>query len=120
MPFRLRVNHGSNFAVAEVSGLAFMEEAAEVVGEIARATRDHGDRKLLINLTDVVGTLEPEQHQMLGLMAARHLGHLRRIASFVPEDKITRVSEQAAGGQGLNLRVFTSLTQAVAWLMQED
>lgn len=120
MPINLRVSHGSNFAVAELSGLAFIEEAAPLVAQIGQATRAHGDRKLLINLTDVVGTLEPQQQAMLGLLAARELGHLRRIASFVPEDKLTRLSEQAASAEGLKLRVFTSLTEAVGWLMEAD
>jgi len=40
------------------------------------------------------------------------------VASLVPEDKITRVSEAAAQQQGLQLKVFTQLTSAVNWLLE--
>jgi hypothetical protein len=104
-------------AVVEVSALAFAETAEPVLREIATRTREHGDRRLLINLLDVVGTFETRDQQAMGLLAARYLGHLERVASLVPEDKITRVSEAAAQGQGMQLRVFTKLTDAVSWLL---
>lgn len=115
--FRLHYQHGPTMGVVEVSGLAFAERADAALQEIAAHTRAHGDRRLLINLMDVVGTLGPQEHQMLGLLAFRHLGHLEKVASLVPEDKITRVSERAAQAQGLQLKVFTRLTEAVDWLV---
>jgi len=120
MPFTLNYQHGERMAVAEISGLAFIEEAPDVVERIRQASLAHGDQRLLIDLKDVVGTLEPQDHQVLGRLAATQLGHLRKIASLVPEDKITRVSEQAARTLGVQLRVFTSLTAAVAWLTQDN
>lgn len=119
MPYTLTYTHGDRMAVAEISGLAFVEDAEEVVERIKQATQQHGDKRLLINLEDVVGTLEPKDHQMLGRLAAMHLGHLHKVASLVPEDKITRVSEQAAQSLGVQLRVFTSLTDAVDWLTND-
>lgn len=119
MPYALTYKHGARMAVAEISGLAFIEEALEVVQRIRQATLAHGDQRLLINLEDVVGTLEQQDHEALGRLAAAHLSHLRKIASLVPEDKITRVSEQAAQTLGLQLRVFTSLTDAVDWLTHD-
>lgn len=107
-------------AVVEVSGLAFAEEAEDVVRAIEARTREHADRRLLIDLTDVVGTLGPREHQALGLLAVRHLSHLEKVASLVPEDKITRVSEAAARSQGMQLRVFTDFTGAVSWLVERD
>lgn len=120
MPFQFRYKHGAAMSVVEVTGLAFAEEAEEVVLAIQARTREQGDRRLLIDLTDVVGTLGEREHQGLGVLAARHLSHLERVASLVPEDKITRVSEAAAVGQGLALKVFTDLTDAVDWLVGQD
>jgi hypothetical protein len=80
---------------------------------------EHQNRRLLINLLDVVGTLGPQEHRALGMLAVRYLSHLEKVASLVPEDKITRVSEAAAQAQGMQLRVFTNFTQAVAWLVEE-
>ena len=117
MAFTLRYKHGSAMSVVEVTGLAFAEQAQQVVEAIQARTMENADRRLLIDLTDVVGTLGPAEHQALGVLAARYLTHLERVASLVPEDKITRVSEAAAQKRGLQLKVFTQLTSAVDWLV---
>jgi hypothetical protein len=117
MPYRLSIARGPTFAIAEVSALAFMEVAEDVLAEIATETRAHGDTRLLVNLLDVVGTFDLADQRQLGMLAVRHLSHLSRVASLVPEDKITHASEEAAVSEGLTLRVFTQLTAAVDWLL---
>ena len=117
MPYTLHYSRGDRLAVAEVSGLAFVEDALEVLERIAQETRTHGDKRLLINLLDVVGTMEREDHAYLGQLAFQHLAHLEKVASLVGEDKITRVSQETAMGLGLQLRVFTSVGDAIEWLM---
>jgi hypothetical protein len=107
---------GPVYAVAAVSSLAFIEESVGVLEELARHTRETGAKRLLINLLDVVGTFGREEQQTIGMLVHRHLVHLERVASLVPEDKITRVSEAVARAQGMELRVFTSLPEALAWL----
>jgi hypothetical protein len=113
----LHYTHGPSFGVVEVTSLAFLENAEPAVREIAAHTRQHGDRRLLINLMDVVGTFGPDQQREIGILAYRYLAHLERVASLVPPDKLTRVSEAAAQAQGLQLRVFTQLTDAIEWLV---
>jgi hypothetical protein len=107
---------GPAYAVAQVSSLAFIEESVGVLEELARLTRDSGAKRLLVNLMDVVGTFGRDEQQTIGLLAHRHLAHLERVASLVPPDKLTRVSEAAARAQGMELRVFTSLAEALDWL----
>ena len=118
MTVTVHYTHGPNFSVVEVTALAFVEIAVPALHEIAERTRQQKDRKLLINLMDVVGTFGPDQQRELGLLAHRYLVHLEKVASLVPPDKLTRVSEAAAQSQGLQLRVFTQLTDAIDWLMQ--
>lgn len=118
MPFKLTYKHGPGMAVAEITALAFVEEAEPVLREIAARTLANGDTRLLVDLTDVVGTMGPKEHQAIGLLAFRYLSHLERVASLVPQDKITRVSEAAAQAKGMQLRVFTQLIDAVTWLME--
>ena len=107
---------GPRSAVAQVSSLAFIEESVGVLEELAQRTRETGAKRLLINLLDVVGTFGREEQQTIGVLAHRHLEHLERVASLVPEEKLTRVSEQAARAQGMELRVFTALPAALEWL----
>jgi hypothetical protein len=104
-------------SVVEISGLAFAEQAQDVLRAIQARTRENGDRRLLVDLTDVVGTLGPREHEALGLLAVKYLSHLERVASLVPQDKITRVSEATAQAQGMQLKVFTDFTGAVSWLV---
>ena len=117
MTATVHYSHGPKFAAVEVTSLAFLENVEPVLREIAEHTRRQQDRRLLINLIDVVGTFGPEQQREIGLLAFRHLSHLEKVASLVPPDKITRVSEGVAQAQGLQLRVFTQLTDAIEWLV---
>jgi hypothetical protein len=55
----------------------------------------------------------------MGQAVAQHMRHLDRLASVVPEDKITRTSEKVAAKQGVQLRVFTSMNQAIRWISDE-
>lgn len=119
MSYKLTYKHGPKMALAEISALAFVENAEPLLVEIAARTREHGDSRLLVNLLDVVGTFGPQEHQAIGYLAVQYLGHLEKVASLVPEDKITRISEAAARAQGMQLRVFTNFTDAVSWLVQD-
>lgn len=116
MTASLHYTHGPDFSVVEITSLAFLENAEPVLVEMAARTRQFKDRRLLINLMDVVGTFGPEQQRDIGLLAYRHLSHLEKVASLVPPEKLTRLSEQAARAQGMELRVFTQLVEAIDWL----
>jgi hypothetical protein len=59
-----------------------------------------------------------EDHFRIGEAAAHQLKHLDRLASIVPAGQITRTSEKVARKQGLQLRVFTSMTEAIRWLCE--
>jgi hypothetical protein len=108
--------HGPAFSVVEVTALAFLGHAEAALQEIAARTPQQGTRRLLINLVDVVGTFGPEQQKEIGLLAHRHLAPLEKVASLVPPEKLTRVSEAAARAQGMELRVFSQLSDAIGWL----
>jgi hypothetical protein len=120
MTFKLVYRHGPKMALAEVTALAFLESAEPVLRQIERRTRQQDDKRLLINLMDVVGTFGPQEQQTIGVLATRYLSHLERVASLVPEEKLTRVSERVAQAKGMQLRVFTNFTEAVNWLVAED
>lgn len=116
MPASLHFTGGPAYAVAEITSLAFLESAEPVLQELQARTRESGARRLLINLLDVVGTFGPEEQQIIGLLAYKYLAHLEKVASLVPQDKLTRISETAARKRGMELRVFTTLPEAVDWL----
>jgi hypothetical protein len=112
----LHYTNGPAYAVAEITSLAFLEAAEPVLQELQQRTRQLGTRRLLINLLDVVGTFGPEEQQIIGLLAYKYLSHLEKVASLVLPEKLTRLSESAARAKGMELRVFTTLPEAVDWL----
>jgi hypothetical protein len=112
----LHFTPGPAYAVAEITALAFIEDSVPVLQQLASRTREAGTKRLLINMMDVVGTFGREEQQAIGMLAYRYLSHLDRVASLVPAEKRTRVSEAAARSQGMELRVFTSLPDALEWL----
>jgi len=113
----LYYTHGPAFAAVEITALAFIEDVEPVLREIAAHTREHGDRRILININDVVGTFTPEEHQTIGLLTYQYLSHMDRVATLAPPEKLTGVSAGVARAHGLALRAFPNLGEAVAWLM---
>ena len=116
MTASLHFTPGPAYAVAEITSLAFIEAAEPVLQELRERTALSGTRRLLVNLLDVVGTFGPEEQQIIGLLAYKYLSHLEKLASLVPPEKLTRISEAAARARGMELRVFTELAEAVDWL----
>jgi hypothetical protein len=78
----------------------------------------HG--RLLADLRGV-STLQSFTEQFtIGEEAARKLRHLRRIASVVPAERITRNSERPARQKGLDLKVFDDESAALDWLLADE
>ena len=113
----LHYTHGPAFAAVEITALAFIEDVEPALRDIAARTREHGDRRILININDVVGTFTPEEHQTIGVLTYRYLAHMERVATLAPPEKLTGVSANIARAHGLHLRAFPNLGDAVAWLM---
>jgi hypothetical protein len=71
---------------------------------------------LLVDLCSVQTQFTPQEQFQLGQETALSLAHMRRIASLVPAERITRISEKAAQRDATNLRVFSDEPTALAWL----
>jgi hypothetical protein len=89
-----------------------------VITEFGEESRRHGDKRVLVDLLDLENDFKFTDHFQIGEAAAKQLKHVERLASIVPADQITRTSEKVAVKQGLQLRVFTSMTEAVRWLSE--
>ncbi|HWI83059.1 STAS/SEC14 domain-containing protein [Ramlibacter sp.] len=106
------------FTSVKLSGPATIEDFVELIAGVAEESRRLGDRRMLVDQLDIPVTLKFTDHFRIGEAVARHLQHLERMATVVPPDKITRTSEKVALRQGMQLRVFTSMTDAIRWLQQ--
>lgn len=73
---------------------------------------------LLVDLRRVSTHFSPEDQFAIGQAAASSLSHMRKIASVVPRERVTRISEKAARRDGTNVLVFDDEKEALAWLKQ--
>lgn len=74
---------------------------------------------LLVDLKRVSTQFSREEQFAIGQAAASSLAHMRKIASVVPRERVTRVSEKAARRDGTNVLVFDDEKEALAWLREE-
>ena len=113
---RVRVQRLPEFTSAKVSGPATLADFVAFIAEFGAETHRHGDKRVLVDLLEVQNEFKFTDHFQIGEAAARELKHLERLASVVPAGQITHTSEKVAVKQGLRLRVFTSMSEAIRWL----
>jgi hypothetical protein len=102
--------------VARISGLAHVTAGEALVAALAEDTLRHRDRRLLLDARGIVGALAPYEHRQLGLLMARRLSHLHKLALCVPRGKAMQALEQSGSAAGLPVRAFVSTQEAIAWL----
>ena len=72
---------------------------------------------VLLDLRQVEPVYSFTDQLRMGQEVARCMTHLRKLASVVPPDRITRVSEQSAKHSGATVRIFTVEAEALDWLL---
>jgi hypothetical protein len=113
----LHFTQGPVFSVVEVTALAFVENAEPVLLAIGERTRQEGTRRLLINLMDVVAPSAPNSSARSACSPTTTWATSKGWPPLVPPEKLTRLSEAAARAQGMELRVFCELSEAIGWLV---
>ncbi|MBI2771666.1 MAG: STAS/SEC14 domain-containing protein [Burkholderiales bacterium] len=119
-PMHARVFRSDGFVRVEVSGAADLDGLLRMMRKISVQTRSHGDTLMLVNLQKMEGELNFTGHYVLGEQVAQHLSHLTKLASVVQPGKITKTSEKVARAQGVQLSVFDSERDAMAWLLMAE
>lgn len=117
---RIRAVRTPRLLRLEASGAVDLDALLSTITSMAQPTREHGDRRVLVNLLQVEGELNTAGHMLLGQYVVQHWSHLEKLASVVPVDRITRVTEKVAQAQGVALRVFDSEAAALDWLFADD
>lgn len=110
------VEHRALYAVIRVQGEPTLAEFIGFVEDVGVQTRDWPTRRLLVDLRNVRTLKSFTEHYAIGGAVVTHLHHMEMVASVVPADRITRASEKRARQSGVNLSVFTSEGEAIAWL----
>ncbi|MEO7391616.1 MAG: STAS/SEC14 domain-containing protein [Ramlibacter sp.] len=116
MPFQVSTTRFPQFVQLTVSGPNSIKCFVELIDSVAVETALWGDRRVLVDLRAVEGSLTPTEQIFLGELVAQSFPHMERVASVVPPEQITHNSETAAQELGMRLRVFSSEEEAVQWL----
>ncbi|HXD40662.1 MAG TPA: STAS/SEC14 domain-containing protein [Ramlibacter sp.] len=118
MPLQVKVRRLPEFTSVKVSGPATLADFVAFIAEFGAESHRHGDKRVLVDLLEVQNQFKFTDHFRIGEAAARELRHLERLASVVPASQLTRTSEKVAVRQGLQLRVFVSMSEAIRWLQE--
>lgn len=105
--------------VARLSGAPSLGQFLSFVELLAVETASWQHGRLLADLRGVTTLTSFTEQFTIGEDAARRLRHLKRIASVVPPERITRNSERPARQKGLDLKVFDNERAALAWLLSD-
>jgi len=84
--------------------------------ELSQSTRSRPAPRILVDLRAVNPVPGMVEQTIVGEHLAQKLLHAHRVATLVAEGTKTGYSERVARRLGLELRVFTSETEAVEWL----
>ncbi|MCG2592793.1 STAS/SEC14 domain-containing protein [Ramlibacter sp. XY19] len=116
MSMEHQVEHRPGYTVVRAGGEPSLGEFIAFLQEMgATSTRWPGD-SVLFDLRGIRTLTTFTEHYAVGQEVARQLRHLRRVASLVAADRVTRASEKTARQAGMDLTVFTDEGEAIAWL----
>ena len=116
--FDLGIDHGPHFIRVTVTGQPSLGQLLSLIHLLGVESETwHGDR-VLVDLRNVATPFTRLEQFRIGEEAAASLSHMEKIASLVPADRLTRVSEKAARRNGANVSVFDDEDAAVGWLME--
>jgi hypothetical protein len=115
MAFQVTVHQGP-FLLFVASGPARLSELMGAVNFLGTVAHQQGSRRALLDLLAVEVQLAGADYLILGQFFGKHLKGMERVAAVVQEQYRVGTGEKAGQDAGLNVRVFSKLNEAIAWL----
>jgi hypothetical protein len=116
MSMQHQVEHRSLYTVVRTSGEPSLGEFIAFVQEVGAASARWPRDRALFDLRGIRTLTSFTEHYSIGQEVVRQMRHLKRLASVVAADRLTRASEKTARQAGMDLMVFTDEGEAIAWL----
>ena len=121
MPTNVKVIPARDFIRARPDGHAYLDQAEQLLADIARAGEGLDDFAILVDTRQVSGALSATELWTLAekLVKFRRT-FAKRTAVLCPLDKFdrTRFFGLCAENHGFNIRAFTSYEDAMEWLIE--
>lgn len=113
---QFQISPNDDYTVAQVNGLVSVAAWEKMLSELGEATQSAPSDRLVLDLAGLVGWLGVPERQQVGALMAIHLGRMKKVAGVIQAEKIVGVVEGQARRDGLDLRMFSSHGEAVAWV----
>lgn len=114
--FDVAIDRLARYIRVTITGTPSLEELLSMIHLLGVESETWRDDRVLVDLRGVATPFSRPEQVRLGEEAAASLSHMEKIASLVPPERVTRVSERTAQRTGTNVRVFDDERDADAWL----
>ena len=120
MSIDFHVEHRLHYAVVRVDGEPTLDEFLESMARFGTESTAWPQGRLMCDLRSIRTLQSFTEQYAVGEAVVRHLPHMRKIASLVPGDRVTRASQKTAQRAGANLMVFSDEAEAIQWLNSDQ
>ena len=119
MSLEYTVEHRAAYSVVRLAGEPTLGEFVAFIQRLGTESARWPNSRALFDLREIHTLTTFTEHYAIGQEVGRELRHMKRMASLVPPDRITRASEKTARQAGVTLTVFTNEQEALAWLASD-
>jgi hypothetical protein len=119
MALTLTVTNNPGYLSVAAAGSATLDDMFDMINQVAVSVAQFGASKVLVDQTKIQEDFRFTDHFAIGERVVMVFHHMDKAASVVRPDRRTGTSEKVAQKQGVQLRVFTSKDEAVAWLLAD-
>ena len=120
MNFDVVIDQKARYVRVALTGSPSIGQMLSMIHLLGVESETWNQTATLVDLRGVSTEYTQQEQFRIGEEAASSLSHMDRIASVVPQARITRISEKAARRNGIDLCVFSDEKQAVEWLLAEE
>lgn len=119
MEFDVVIDRKARYVRVAVVGAPSIGQLLSLIHLLGVESETWEQHAALVDLRGVSTVFTEHEQFRIGEEAASSLNHLDKIASVVPAERITRISQRAARRNGTNVYVFDNEEAAVAWLLDD-
>lgn len=118
MDFDVAIANEARWMRVTITGQPSIGQLLSLVHLVGVESETWDQDRVLFDLRGIETPFSREEQFRIGEEAAASLSHMSKIASVVPPERVTRVSERAARRSGANVCVFDDEQAARAWLQE--
>ncbi|MBN2390526.1 MAG: STAS/SEC14 domain-containing protein [Anaerolineae bacterium] len=113
------VEDADGYLMVRVQGEWTADEFGQVMREAANIAQQRGFTRILGDARELAAPKTEFARFQAGQQAVKYFGFDFKVAVVYAEEFINKFAENVAVNRGVNLRIYSSLDEAVSWLKQD-